>query len=106
MSIADKKKKTRALKPVVNVSGNSVTFQIARGAGEPPDEYTLAPGESVEIDSVYATPYRSAEDRDPRPSTIELLTNKHVLSIDDDRAAPFRDPKDPTKVKPVKAKAA
>lgn len=86
-----KKLKTRALKGVINVGGSSVTFQVARGAGEPPDEHTLEPGDRVEIDAGYATPYRIAEDRDARPSTIELLTNKLVLPEDDPRAAPVRD---------------
>lgn len=84
--MAKETKNKREMTAVINHSGSVVRFEIAVGSThEPIDEHELAPGEIVEIDSAYARKYSSKADRDPRPSTIDLMTNGKVIAIDDPR---------------------
>lgn len=77
----------REMFEVINISGGPVRFEIARGMGEAPDEYELAADEIVALDANYVRQFRIAAGRDPRPSTIDQLTNGKVISITDPRAA-------------------
>lgn len=63
-------------KEIVNVSQNLVKFEIAG------TKFQMKPGDRRHIHKSYATARAMQPNRDPVPSTIELLTNKMVLPID------------------------
>lgn len=63
-------------KEIVNISQNVVKFEIAG------TRFVMKPGDRRFIHKNYATARAMQPNRDPVPSTIELLTNKMVLPID------------------------
>lgn len=64
---------------VINISSETMKFEIDGM------KIKLAPKERFKIHKNYATPRVMQPERDPVPSTIELLTNKKVLPINDKR---------------------
>jgi hypothetical protein len=68
---------------VMNISNNIIRFELD-GA-----RYKMGPKETRRIHKNYATRMLMREGRDPVPSTVELLTNKQVLPIDDPRVRSF-----------------
>lgn len=59
----------------VNISSETIRFEIEKV------RYKLGPKDKVVLHKNYATPRIMQQDRDPVPSTIELLTNNKVLPI-------------------------
>ena len=64
----------------VNVSSETIRFEIEKV------KYRLGPKDRVVLHKNYATPRVMQPERDPVPSTIELLTNNKVLPITHPRA--------------------
>jgi hypothetical protein len=65
---------------VVNISSNVVRFEI-EGL-----RHVLKPGERASIHVNYALPRQFANNRDPIPSAIDLMTGGAVVSVLDKRA--------------------
>lgn len=70
-------------KEVINISSHTVRFELDGS------RYVVPPGHKRRVHKNYATRMQMREGRDPIPSTVELLTNKMVLPIDDPRARSF-----------------
>lgn len=75
----DQEQESNAIE-VINVSAEVVRFEIDG------TRHKLKSLEAVSINKAYALPRQLQEGRDPVPSTIELLTNKKVLAVNDTRA--------------------
>ncbi len=65
---------------MINVSAEVVKFEVDG------TRHKLAPLQTVTIHRAYALPKQLQPGRDPIPSTVEMLTNKKVLPVDDKRA--------------------
>lgn len=64
----------------INVSAEVVRFEIEG------TRYKLKPLEVIPLNKAYALPKHLQPNRDPVPSSIELLTGKKVLPVTDPRA--------------------
>lgn len=71
---------TKVSQEVVNISSNVVRFELD-GL-----RHVLKPGERTNVHTNYALQRRFAENRDPIPSAIDLMTGGAVVSVTDKRA--------------------
>jgi hypothetical protein len=68
------------MEEVINISSEVMRFELDGM------KFKLQPKEVVQIHRNHAIPKILQKDRDPVASTIEMLTNKKVLSVKDKRA--------------------